>query len=382
MYATRVETDLDAFRYNLEQAKGLLPPGVAILAVIKDEAYGHGAYELALEALLGGAKMLGVATVEEGVQLRSQGIVAPILVMCGIMPEQAEEAVQHKFSVSLYSREAARALDAVACSRGKKVPVHLKIDTGMGRLGILPEEAKPFWDWVHGLSGLVVEGIMTHFASVSEGEREYASWQLSRFREVLSSCLSSVVGPEKPLAHAANSAATLSLSESWLDMVRLGILLYGCYPYQGSRHEIPLRPVLSWRTRVLSLKWMPAGSWIGYERTYCTSRDSLVATLPVGYADGYSCILSNRGQVLIRGKRLPLMGRISMDLCAVDATEVPSLREGEEVVLLGKQGEEEITACELAFLKETIPYEVFTSIGRRVPRVFLKEGKVCKVRYF
>ncbi|MFQ5904373.1 MAG: alanine racemase, partial [Candidatus Binatia bacterium] len=354
MYATRVETDLDAFRHNLEQAKKLLPQGVAIMAVIKDEAYGHGAYELALEALQGGAKMLGVATVEEGVQLRSEGIVAPILVLCGLTPEEVEETVENRLSITLYSREMAGLINAAALKWGRKVPVHLKIDTGMGRLGILPEEAKPFQEEFQSLTGLVVEGVMTHFAAAPEADTAYSSTQLHRFQGVLSFFLSSEVGAERPIAHAANSAAVLNLPQSCLDMVRLGILLYGCNPCLETMRKIPLRPVLTWKTCVLSLKRVPSGSWIGYDRTYCTSRDSLLAILRVGYADGYSRALSNRAQVLIQGKRVPLIGRISMDICAVDATELPSLREGEEVVLLGRQGEEEITAHELASLQETI----------------------------
>ena len=382
MSASWVEIDLDAFRHNLEQAKGLLPEGVTILAVIKDEAYGHGACELAFEAIRGGVKMLGTATVEEGIQLRSQGISAPILILSGSTTEQVEEVVEQNLSVTLYSREIAKALDTAARRRKKKIPIHLKIDTGMGRLGISPEEVKPFLQGLHKLPGLTIEGIMTHFATAADADKEYTRWQLSRFRESLSSSPAPEIGPERPIIHAANSAAVLNFPESYMDMVRLGILLYGCYPHTEARRELPLQPVLSWKTRVLSLKRVPPESWIGYGKTYRTSRNSLVAILPVGYADGYNRALSNRAHVLIRKKRVPVIGRVSMDLCAVDATEIPSLHEGEEAVLLGMQGKEEITAHDLASLLETIPYEIFTSIDRRIPRIFLKNGKVCKVRHF
>ncbi|MBI1987420.1 MAG: alanine racemase [Nitrospinae bacterium] len=456
--ATRAEINLEAFAHNLRQVKGRLPGEVGLLAVVKADAYGHGACELARVAVEEGVKMLGVATLEEGIELRQEGIVAPILILSGITREQAEGAVAHDLSVVLYSLKVAEALDRAAWNRGSQARVHVKVDTGMGRLGLFPEEMGRFFEGLKGLKHLAVEGVMTHFAACSGAEqgevraeapphaatsgpiqgepkrKEGLKESIERFREALLQLPAYGIGT--PLVHAASSAAILDFPEAAFDMVRPGILLYGCTPSpltreekergskgageqgsggageQGSRRSggqessavgenpcpslypnappplrssaplpLPLEPVLTLKTRIHCIKRFPPGSSIGYGQTYFTTRESRIAVLPLGYADGYSRSLSNRASVLVKGKRAPVVGRISMDLCTIDVTEIPGLEEGEEVVLLGRQGEEEITAWELASLQGTIPYEVFTAIGKRVPRVYLRGGAYYKARY-
>ncbi|MBI2876912.1 MAG: alanine racemase [Candidatus Tectomicrobia bacterium] len=383
---TRAEIDLAAFLHNLQQVKGLLPKGVEILAVIKADAYGHGACELARVALEEGVRMLGVATLEEALQLRQEGIVAPILILCGITREQAEAALAYDLSVVLYSWKVAEALDKAAQHRGTPARVHVKVDTGMGRLGLLPEEVGPFVEGVKGLRHLTIEGMMTHFAAGSdEGEQKAQDWGpqvahapdpvkrgLKRFQEVLLELPTYGIGT--PLIHAANSAAILDFPEVSFEMVRPGILLYGCTPSPEKVPRLSLRPVLTLKTQILGIRRLPPASSIGYGQTYFTSRESRIAILPLGYADGYNRALSNQAQVLVKGKRVPVVGRISMDLCTVDVTDLPEVREGEEVILLGRQGEEEITAWELASIQGTIPYEIFTAVGKRVPRVYRRAG--------
>lgn len=437
--ATRAEIDLEAFAHNLRQVKGRLPGKVDILAVVKADAYGHGACELARVAVEEGVRMLGVATLEEGIGLREEGIVAPTLILSGITREQAEGAVAHDLSVVLYSLKVAEALDRAAWNRGSQARVHVKMDTGMGRLGIFPEEVGPFLEGLKGLKHLTVEGAMTHFAGGSEAGREEGRAEppvhaatfdpiqgepktkrglkesVERFRKALLQLPAYGIGT--PIVHAASSTAILDYPEAAFDMVRPGILLYGSTPFplgrgvggQGSSEAgenspqplspaalpspgsstprlihpsapLSLEPVLTLKTRIHCLKRFPPGSSIGYGQTYFTARESRIAVLPLGYADGYIRSLSNRASVLVKGKRAPVVGRISMDLCTIDVTDIPGVEEGEEVVLLGRQEEEEITAWELASLQGTIPYEVFTSISKRVPRVYLR-GRACKARY-
>jgi alanine racemase len=368
-YTTWIEIDLNAFTYNLKQVKRWVNKS-NILAVVKRDAYGHGALEMTERALGEGVKMLGVAEIEEAIYLRQRGIKTPILVLSGINFGDIEELLEYEVSTVIYSSEIARALNKAAQKKRVKINVHIKIDTGMGRLGIDPQEYPVFLKEIAAYKNLSIEGILTHFACSGRSGKEYTRWQLSRFKEALKS--SNSFRNKRPMVHAANSATLIEHPESHLDLVRPGIILYGCYPSEAVEKKIPLRPVMSFKSRIKAIKKVSRGSSIGYERSYTIPQDGLIAVVPVGYADGYSRSLSNKAQVLVKGKRVPVIGNISMDLTIIDISRIRGAEIGEEVVLIGKQGKEEVRAEELAHSMDTIPYEILTSIGNKVPRIFLK----------
>lgn len=372
-YTTWVEIDLDAFAYNLKQVKSFVNNS-SILAVVKRDAYGHGALEVAEEALGIGIKMIGVANVEEGVSLRKRGIKAPILVLSGTILGEIEELLEYNLSTTVYSREVVLSLNKVAQERGTNANVHIKIDTGMGRLGIDPEEYPAFLQEITASKNLSVEGILTHFACSGQAGKEYTPWQLARFKEALKASNNS--WKRRPLVHAANSATLIEYPESHLDLVRPGIILYGCYPSEAVEKRIPLKPVLRLKSRIKAIKKISRGCSIGYERSYIAPQDRLIGIIPLGYADGYSRLLSNKAQVVVKGERVPVIGNISMDLTTIDISRVAGVKVGEEVTVIGKQGEEEIRIEELAKWTGTIPYEILTSINKKLPRVFLKNRQI------
>ncbi len=342
--------------------------GQRVLAVVKARAYGHGAVEVSRRLLRLGADMLGVALVEEGRELRDAGIEAPILIMGAIFPEQAEEVVSLKLTPVIFSLSVAHALADAAQKRKTTIEVHVKIDTGMGRIGIAPEDAPDFIAALRKLGGLSAQGLMTHFADADLRDKQFASKQMDRFEALLKAL--DAKGLAVPVRHAANSAAVLDFRRAFFTLVRPGLMLYGCNPLEKGNAGIDLRPVLSLVTRIAFIKKVPAGVSISYGRTFTTMRESIIATLPVGYADGYSRSLSNTGEALVRGLRVPVVGRVCMDMCMVDVTEVPSVREGDDVVLIGSQGGERITAEDIAAKTGTIAYEVLCGISSRVPRIY------------
>jgi alanine racemase len=367
---TMAVVDLDALSRNFEEALRRAG-GRAVLAVVKAQAYGHGAVPVSLRLLASGARMLGVALVEEGRELRNAGISAPILVMGAVFPDQAEPIAELGLTPVVYSMPVARALSAAAVRRGRRIPVHVKIDTGMGRIGVQPAEAPRFIRDLTRLDGIDVQGLMTHFADADLRDKQFSSQQLDRFGEVIREL--EAMGVPVPERHAANSAALLDYSRALFTMVRPGLMLYGYNPLTMALPELELQPVLSLVTRIASLKKVPAGVPISYGRTFTTKRESLIATIPLGYADGFSRSLSNRGEALVRGVRVPVAGRICMDMCMIDVTAVPGVSEQDEVVLIGRQGNERITAVDIANLCGTIPYEILCGISQRVPRVY-REG--------
>jgi alanine racemase len=263
----------------------------------------------------------------------------------------------------------ARALSNAARTQKTQVPVHVKIDTGMGRIGIAPEAAPAFIKELQDLEGIMVQGLMTHFAEADLRDKQFASMQMDRFGSLLKEL--DAQGAAIPLRHAANSAALLDYQQALFTMVRPGLMLYGYNPLEGKTTGADLLPVLSLVTRIVFLKKVPAGVPISYGRTFVTRRESLIATVPIGYADGYSRGLSNKGEALVRGVRAPIAGRVCMDMCMLDVTDVPGVCEGDEAVLIGKQGDQRITADELAHKTGTIPYEVLCGISSRVPRVYV-----------
>jgi alanine racemase len=359
--------DLAALRWNLRQIKAKIGPGTKILSMIKANAYGHGAPKVAKALEDEGAYAFGVATVEEALELRQAGIRTPILVVAGAYPDQVGQFVEHQLTAVGHDIAAVRCLDAATRARGVTLPVHIKIDTGMGRLGFLPAQIDSWLPELNKLSALKIEGVFSHFSHAESVQGDYTQKQLRIFRDVVARLRSQWAPPM--LAHLANSAATITLPEAYFDMVRPGLMLYGPYPAPEMKPEIELRPVLSWHTRVMQLKKVPAGTSISYGQTFVTRRESVIATLPVGYADGYPRLLSNRGQVLINGKRAPVAGRVCMDLTMIDVTDIAEAQAGDEVVLLGRQGAAEITVDEMAGWANTISYEIFTSISARVPRI-------------
>jgi len=360
---TAAKIDLDALSHNYSEVTRRIG-GRTVLAVVKAGAYGHGAVPVGRRLVELGAHMLGVALVEEGAELRAAGIAAPILVMGPVVPEQAGALVALRLTPVVFTLPLVRALSRAA--GGGAVRVHVKVDTGMGRIGVTPEDALPFIIEAARLPGIEVEGLMTHFADADLRDRRFAAVQLDRFESLLHSLEEQ--GIRIPLRHAANSAAVLAFGKALLTMVRPGLMLYGYDPREGGGGA-DLRPVLSLVTRVALLKRVAAGTPISYGGTFITRRESLIATIPVGYADGYSRGLSNRGEAIVRGRRVPVAGRVCMDMTMLDVTDVPGVAEGDEVVLIGSAGGERITADELAGWTGTIAYEVLCGISARVPRI-------------
>lgn len=376
---TYAVVDLDAIRYNITAIRAHVGPGVSLFAAVKANAYGHGAVPVARAALESGASRLLVARVEEGLELRRAGITAPIHILGYNLPAEAPLIAEHDLSPSITTVEGAQALSAAAAALGRRVRAHVKVDTGMGRYGLLPDEVAPFVRRVSALPGLEVEGVFTHFA-VADGAAEgkaFTEQQFSQFRRVREALTRA--GLDIPLWHAANSAAALDLPQTHLDAVRIGIAMYGLYPSEHVSRRVPLKPALSLHSHVARVQTLPPGSSLGYGRTFVAARPTRVALVPIGYGDGFHRLLSNRGHVLINGQRAPIAGRVSMDQITVDATDLGAVAQDDAVVLLGEQGGERITAEEIAAHAETINYEVVTSLTARVTRVFVRGGRVVQV---
>ena len=359
--------DLDALRWNFRQIRSKVGPQVKVLSMVKANGYGHGAPAVATALAAEGSDAFGVATLEEGLELRQTGINLPILVLAGAYPDQVDQFFAHRLTPVIHAVESLKQLDAAIHSSGRELQVHLKVDTGMGRLGLLAAEVDAWLPKIKGLKALKIEGVFSHFSHAESVEGDYTREQLRIFEDVIERIRSA--GVEPSLVHLANSAATITLPAAYFDMVRPGLMLYGIYPSPAMAHQISLKPVLTWKTGVLQVKQVPAGTSISYGQTFITKRKSLIATLPIGYADGYPRLLSNRGEVLVGGKRAPVVGRVCMDLTMIDVTDIGEIRQGDEVVLLGRQGDAEISADEMAAWSNTISYEILTSIGARVTRI-------------
>jgi len=359
--------DMEALDHNFREVVRCAE-GQQVLAVVKARAYGHGAVEMSKRLLRLGADMLGVALVEEGRELREAGIDAPVLVMGATFPEQAEEMVSLKLTPAIFGLSVAQALSEAAYKRRTTINVHVKIDTGMGRIGIAPEDAPELIAALQKLRNISVQGLMTHFADADLRDKQFASKQMDRFESLLKALEAKKI--KVPVRHAANSAAVLDFHRAFFTMVRPGLMLYGYNPLEEGALGADLRPVLSLVTRIAFIKKVPTGVPISYGRTFTTKRESAIATLPIGYADGYGRGLSNKGEALVRGMRVPVVGRVCMDMCMIDVTDVPAAREGDDVVLIGSQGSERITADDIAAKIGTIAYEVLCGISSRVPRIY------------
>ncbi|MGI6604317.1 MAG: alanine racemase [Firmicutes bacterium] len=368
---TWAEVDLDAIAANVRAVRQVVDPRVKIMAVVKANAYGHGAVAVARVAVANGADQLAVATMDEAVTLREAGIDQPILVLGTNIPSEVlDVAVEKGIAQALCTVELAQALSAAAVRQGKKALVHLKIDTGMSRIGVLPEDAVTFMDRVGRLEGLKFEGVFSHFAAADEPNEEFTQYQFSRFQQALLAL--ERAGYTFPLRHIANSAAIMDHPEMHLDMVRAGSLVVGSWPGEKTQRKVHLREAFTLKTRIVYIKTVQAGTAVSYGLTYTTPGEKMLATLPIGYADGYRRGLSNRASVLVRGKRAPVVGRICMDQCVIDVTDVPGVALGDEVILIGRQSGAEVSAKELGALLETLDLEVLCGIGARVPRVYLE----------
>jgi alanine racemase len=365
---TRALIDLEALENNVRLAVRLAGPERRVLAVVKADAYGHGAIRVARAALDAGAAKLGVATPGEVRTLRAAGIDAPVLLLSEAPADRAPEMTRLGCALTLYTLAYAEALEREARQTGRRVAVHLKVDTGMGRLGIAPADALPFVARLRDFPHLVLEGVMTHPSEAERPGSAVTAGQIATFQAVCGA-VEAIAGPVR-WRHIANSAL-LMLGDPAGNLVRPGIMLYGSPPAPGLPCAGDLQPVMSLATAVAFLKRVPAGTPLSYGGTFTTRRESLIATLPVGYADGYRRAFSNRASVLVRGRRAPVVGTVCMDLTLADVTGVPDVAVGDEVLLLGAQRDERITAEELAAHAGTISYELFCGIGPRVPRVYL-----------
>lgn len=365
--------DLSAAVENLENLRRALAPETKVLAVIKANAYGHGAVQVAkkldsLEYIFGYA----VATAEEALQLRQNGLNKPVLILGYTFPECYERLVAEDIRPTVFRTDMAKALSGEALRQGKRVKIHIKVDTGMSRIGIFPDDAGvSFVRELMGLPGLEIEGIYTHFARADERDKKSALEQFERFTS-FARRLEEELSLRIPLKHCANSAAIMELPQTALDLVRAGIALYGLWPSEEmDRERISLRPLFNLYSHIVYVKTVPAGTPVSYGGTYVTKEERRIATIPVGYGDGYPRGLSGKGDVLIRGKRAPILGRVCMDQFMVDVTDIPEAAQGDLVTLIGTDGKEQITMEELGNLSGRFNYELACDLGSRIPRVYL-----------
>ena len=377
---TWVEINLDAIANNVKNIKQLIGEKKELMAVVKGNAYGHDILEIASVVLNNGATRLAVARLEEGIFLRKSGITVPILVLGLTLKQQAEPLVSYNITPTVSEYEMIEKLSDSAFKEDKIVKVHLKVDTGMGRIGISPNHVLNFIKKVKVLKNVEIEGIFTHFSVADEKDKTYTEKQFKKFMEVLT-----ILEKEEiriPVKHVGNSATLLDLPHMWLDLVRPGISIYGLYPSTEVQKTVKLMPAHSFKTQIVFLKKLPQGECISYGRTYTTNqRKTVVASLPVGYADGYNRLLSNQGQALVRGKRVSVIGRVCMDQTMIDVTDLPQVEIGDEVVLWGRQGQEEISVEEIADKIKTINYEVVHMPDKkRVPKLFIKNGRPWKIK--
>ena len=379
---TRAEIDLDALAFNVAQVRRLAGKGKKILAVVKANAYGHGAIGIARELEALGVDFLGVAFIEEGIKLRKAGIQKPILILGGIFPFHVKKIFTFRLTPVVFDLALARALDAEGERQNHVLPVHIKIDTGMNRLGVPFDQTENFFTSLQSVNFLKVEGVLSHFSSAhlrDKESRNYTADQTKKFIKSLS--LVRKLNFDPPLIHMANSSAIIEELIPDFTMVRAGLMLYGAYPSDDLKDtHLSLKPVMSLKTHVIQIKTIPPETPISYSRTFYTKKESLIATIAIGYGDGYHYRLSNRGKILIQGKKLPLVGSVCMDLIMADVSELPGVKPEEEVVLFGRQGEVTISVEEVAQWADTIPYEILCGISSRVPRIYKKGGTMFEVK--
>jgi len=366
---SKIVVNLSKYGKNLSRIRSTISPTVKMMAVLKANAYGHGILEIGRAAVKGGADRLGVARVEEGVLLREAGLTkTPIHVFGSLSPEEMDIAVENNLIPAIMSLESLNCLDAVAKTKSKTVLFHLKVDTGMHRMGIPPSHLQRFLQSYEGKRNVVLEGVFTHFASADTDDPTTTREQIQVFRWVRQVCSEHIGGPL--LYHAANSAATFRYPESHFDMVRVGIATYGMSPFQKEPSSLGIEPILSLYSQIAHLVEVGPGEGVGYGHTFAPVDRCLIAVVPIGYGDGIFRLISNKGRVLIRGSSCPIVGNVCMDALMVDVSKIGEVRIGEEVVIIGGSGHQMITAEEIAMYASTINYEVTTKLLPRVPRVY------------
>jgi len=367
---TWADIDLGAIEHNYIQVKRLVGKDVMLMAVVKANAYGHGTVEISQVLEKMGVNYLGVATTDEAVRLRDHGVKTPILILGSILPEEVTIAKDRDITITLCSREILSEIKKLAKYEERpdaKLKVHVKVDTGMGRIGIWHEDALDFVKEVSGQSCIMLEGIYTHFSTAGRDEF-FTNYQIESFERLLASIEKSWI--KIPLRHAANSIATVDFKRSYLNLVRPGLIIYGMYPKYTFPKIIKLRPAMSLKTKIVFIKDIPAGRSISYGRTFVSQKPTRIATLPIGYADGYNRGVSNKAEVLVRGQFAPVVGKVTMDQTMIDVGRIKGVKIGDEVVLIGKQGHHEIRVEQLARLAGTIAYDFICGISNRVPRVY------------
>ena len=366
---SQVSVNLEAIAANVRSIKSLVREDVALMAVVKANAYGHGAQAVARAALDNGADLLAVANIEEALDLRRAGIDAPILTLSYVPAAAVSRAIESDIRVTIFDWEQARRYQSAAGAGHGRLSAHIKVDTGMGRLGVLPADAIKLCSRADELPAIRLEGIYTHFSS-ADADSRYTAEQLSRFCDLITGLEQK--GFRFQYVHSANSAALLTQPDSHFNLVRPGLLLYGLNPLEGGAGPDWLKPAMTWKTVIAQIKTLPAGSAVGYGNTYRTRGDEQIAVLPVGYADGLRRAPRTWREVLVRGQRAPVVGRVSMEKATVNVSHIPGVRAGDEAVLLGKQGDDEISAEEIADWIGSINYEVVTSIAPGLPRKFVR----------
>jgi alanine racemase len=368
-----VEVNLDAMKWNIDRLRELMNGEIAILLVVKAEAYGHGAVRVARLAAECGVDMLGVATVDEGKELREADVKLPILVLSPVLPEELVHALDYNLAVTVSSYEFAKAASREATSSGRTCTVHIEVDTGMGRAGLTRESSAEEIQRIMRLEGLKFEGIFTHFPA-SDSDTDFSEEQIVSFSGLLDELHRA--GASFKYIHCANSAAIINFRSSHFNMIRPGLLVYGHAPSIHLKERIDVVPVMSFKTKLVLVREMPPGASISYGRTYIAPEHITMGIIPVGYGHGMSHRLSNKGEVLFRGSRVPIIGRVTMDMTMIDLSGFHEPRVGEEIVIFGRQGESEISADEIAQWDGTLNYEILCRISKRVARLYILSGKV------
>lgn len=376
------EVDLKAIAHNVRELRSITNPKVRLMAVVKANAYGHGMIEVARQAFENGADFMGVARIEEGIDLRKAGFNESVLIFGYTPPALVHKLLAFDLTQTVWSYKTAQAISNVAVSSNKQIKVHLKVDTGMGRLGLLPECHRPpvteqnlignairEVKSISSLAGLELEGVYTHFATADSSDKSYARKQFEIFVAFLNELRHAGINPS--LCHAANSAAIIDMPETHLDMVRAGIAIYGLYPSgEVNKRKIALKPAMTLKSKIVHLKKVPTGFKVSYGNTYQTPKPTTIASIPVGYADGFNRLLSSRGHMLVRGHRAPIIGRVCMDQTMLDVGHIPNVDLEDEVVIFGRQENESITVDEIAATLNTINYEIVSTLTARVPIIY------------
>ncbi|MCM1254355.1 MAG: alanine racemase [Clostridium sp.] len=375
--------DLDALHANIEAIEKIISPGAKIMGIIKANGYGHGAAPIGkelekIDTVFG----YGVATAKEALTLREAGLKKPILILGYTFAECYEELIEQDISMAVFRYDTLEELSACAAKLGKKAKIHIKVDTGMSRIGVFPDESGlTFVKKALSYDTLTIEGIFTHFARADEKDKSFAKKQFDRISQFWND-IEIQTGYRIPIKHCANSAGIMELPKTHMDMVRAGIILYGLWPSdEVEKEKIALRPVLSLKSHIVHIKEIEKGTSVSYGGIYTADRPMRIATIPVGYADGYPRALSDKGYVLIHGKKAPILGRICMDQFMVSVDDIPQAQPLDEVTLIGKDGAEEITMETLGDLSGRFNYEFACGLGERVPRIYIKKGKICEYTF-